>query len=64
MKLKEDNSPWKHLPVFVVSNTVTDAKVQTYMKLGADKYFVKSSTRLSEIIESVLEHCIKDNTIE
>lgn len=55
-ELKSENSQWKDIPVFVVSNSVTDEKIQTYIELGATKYFVKSTHRLNEIIDDVLKH--------
>lgn len=41
------------VPVFVVTNSVSDDKVTTYEVLGIEKYFVKSNNSLSEIISSV-----------
>lgn len=52
VKAKEE---WKNIPIFVVSNTASQDKVQTYMKLGADKYYVKSEHTLEEIIKDVKE---------
>lgn len=48
-----DNLKCKLVPIFVVSNTATSDKVTSYMKLGADKYFVKSNHKLAEIIEEI-----------
>lgn len=56
VELKSDESKWKHLPVFVVSNTVSDEKIQSYLKLGAEKYYVKSTSRLKGIVEDIIEH--------
>lgn len=44
---------WKNIPIFVVSNTAGPDKVQTYMKLGVEKYYVKAKTRLDIIIEDI-----------
>lgn len=48
--IKAAESKWKNIPVFVVSNTATSEKVQSYIHLGVEKYFVKSNFRLEEII--------------
>ena len=51
--LKEDNSKWKGIPIFVISNTASEDKVKLYMQLGVDKYFVKSNYRLDQIIDAL-----------
>ena len=51
--LKEDTSKWKHIPIFVVSNTASEDKVKTYMQLGVDRYFIKVNYRLDQIIEAL-----------
>lgn len=45
----------KDTPIFVVTNTAGPEKQQTYMKLGATKYFIKSDNRLDEIIDNIKE---------
>ncbi len=54
-QLKRSDSKWNKIPIFVVSNTASEDKVKMYMKLGVDKYFVKSNFRLDQIIESLKE---------
>jgi len=54
-KLKSEDSVWKHIPVFVVSNTASEEKVKAYMQFGVDKYFVKSEFRLDQIIIALKE---------
>jgi DNA-binding response OmpR family regulator len=49
-RLKEEKSPWKSLPIFVVSNTASNEKVRSYLSLGVDKYYTKSDFSLEEII--------------
>ncbi|KKS17559.1 MAG: Response regulator receiver protein [candidate division WWE3 bacterium GW2011_GWC1_41_7] len=44
---------WKNIPVFVVSNTATNEKVQAYLQLGIQKYYVKSNFRMEEIIKDI-----------
>lgn len=53
-QLKNDDSPYKSIPVFVVSNTASDNKVHQYLSLGIDKYFVKAENALDKIITSIL----------
>ena len=52
-KLKNKNSEWKKMPIFVVSNTATADKVQSYIKFGVDKYFTKADNRLDDIIKDI-----------
>lgn len=54
-KLKSSDSIWKHIPIFVVSNTASEEKVKAYMQFGVDKYFVKSDFRLDQIIVALKE---------
>jgi len=53
VRLKEDGAGWKEIPVFVVSNTASEDKVSSYVKLGVDKYYTKSDFRLEEIIKDI-----------
>ncbi len=52
-KLKEEGSQWKKIPVFVISNTASDDKVKSYLRLGANKYYTKADFRLDEIINNI-----------
>lgn len=52
-KVKAEGSKWREVPVFLVSNTASADKVQAYMRLGAEKYFVKAQHPLNEIIEEI-----------
>ena len=54
-KLKAENSKYKALPIFVVSNTASDDKVQAYMNFGVDKYFVKAEHKLEDIIQDIAQ---------
>ena len=51
-KLK-GHATWKQIPIFVVSNTASPEKVQSYLRLGINKYYVKAEHRLDEIIEDI-----------
>jgi CheY-like chemotaxis protein len=47
------NRLWKNLPVFVVSNTASSAKVQSYRKLGVQQCYTKVDHRLDTIIADI-----------
>lgn len=53
--IKQHDSKWRSIPVFVVSNTVSPDKMQTYIGLGVEKYFIKSNNTLETIIDELLE---------
>jgi len=53
VKIKEENSKWKNIPVIVVSNTVSPEKITTYLRLGINKYYTKADYRLDKIIEDI-----------
>lgn len=61
VKLKEENSTWKKIPIFVVSNTSTPEKVESYLRLGVDKYYTKSDYRLDEMISDIKEFLANNN---
>jgi CheY-like chemotaxis protein len=52
-KFKANGGRWKNIPIFVVSNTEGSKTVQSYVKLGVSKYYVKSNYRLDEIISDI-----------
>lgn len=58
-KIKEDGSQWKEIPIFVVSNTVSPEKVQTYLRLGANKFYTKANYRLDQIIGDIKDYLNK-----
>lgn len=45
-----------HLPIFVVTNTGGSEKQQTYLRLGAAHYYIKSNHRLDEIILDIKKY--------
>lgn len=55
-KIKSDDSPWKNIPIFVVSNTVSDDKVKCYLSLGVKKYYTKADYRLDKILSDIKEY--------
>lgn len=50
---KEKISNYKNIPIFVVSNTATPNKIQSYLTLGVSKYYVKAEKRLENIINEI-----------
>lgn len=54
-KLKENGSPWANIPVFVVSNTASNEKVNAYLRFGINKYYTKSNYRLDQIVKDILD---------
>ena len=52
-KIKAHNGRWKNIPIFVVSNTASPDKVQSYLRLGINKYYTKADHRLDEIISEI-----------
>ncbi len=52
-ELKSSGSPWRAIPIFVVSNTATAEKVQSYIRFGITKYYVKAEHRLDVIVSDV-----------
>lgn len=51
--IKAEDSKWKDVPIFVVSNTASDEKIKSYMKLGVNKYFIKANVRLDEVVSEI-----------
>lgn len=62
VKLKTVNSRWKKIPVFVVSNTASPEKVDSYIRLGVSKYYTKADHRLDEMINDIKDFLLKDGT--
>ena len=52
-QIKTDDTEWQKIPIFVVSNTASPEKVQSYLRLGAKKYYTKSDYRLDQIIGDI-----------
>lgn len=50
---------YKHVPIFVVSNTASPDKVQSYINFGVNKYYVKSDCRLDKIISDINDYLEK-----
>jgi len=59
LKELKSNEETKEIPVFVVSNTCTNEKYHDYMELGIEKYFIKSSSKLEDIISEAKKYIIQ-----
>ncbi|HNX11305.1 MAG TPA: response regulator [bacterium] len=62
-KVKEPGSPWQKIPIFVVSNTASPDKVNSYLRLGVNKYYTKTDYRLDQIIGDI-QDLLEKGTIE
>jgi CheY-like chemotaxis protein len=51
-RMKSDDR-YRGIPVFLVSNSASDDKINSYIQLGVKNYFAKINHRLSEIIAAV-----------
>jgi len=60
--MKKPDSPYRHIPIFLVSNTASADKIYDYMHIGIDQYFIKADRRLSEIIGDIKEYLTKAET--
>lgn len=49
----KNNPAWKDIPVFVVSNTASAEKVNSYLHLGVEKYYTKANYKLEDIINDI-----------
>lgn len=53
VKCKAGEAKHCNIPIYVISNTASADKVRSYIELGIEKYFVKSDSRLDEIIKDI-----------
>ncbi|MBT4349351.1 response regulator [bacterium] len=59
-ELKNEESKYKEIPVFVVSNTATQEKVVSYLQLGVSKYYTKADHRLDDIVGDIKDFLEKN----
>ncbi|USN53144.1 MAG: response regulator [Candidatus Nomurabacteria bacterium] len=52
-KIKAEDSRWKNIPVFVVSNTASADAQKAYLQLGIQNYFTKTDHRLDAIVDAI-----------
>lgn len=55
-ELKAADSHYQQIPVFVVSNSVDQEKINSYLRLGVEKYYTKSDCRLIDIVTDVRDY--------
>lgn len=53
--MKKDESPYKEIPIFLVSNTAGAEKIYNYITMGVRRYYVKSDHRLDKIVAELKE---------
>ncbi len=58
--MKKQDCKYKSIPIFVVSNSADHDKTSAYLRLGVEKYYVKSSVSLSGIIDDIKEFLINN----
>ncbi|MEZ6255219.1 MAG: response regulator [Patescibacteria group bacterium] len=54
-EVKKDDSIYKNVPTVLVTGESDTQSIQEYINKGLTKYYVKSKSTLSEIIEGILE---------
>jgi DNA-binding response OmpR family regulator len=52
-KIRANGGRWKKLPIFVISNTESTETIKSYVKLGINKYYIKSNNKLDDIIKDI-----------
>lgn len=57
-KMKGDPR-WKHIPIFVVSNTASAVNVRAYLELGILNFYTKSDHDIAKIIDDI-EHSLAE----
>lgn len=57
----KSNPAWKKIPIFIVSNTASPEKVQSYISLGVNKYYTKADYPLDKIIKDIEDYFTKSN---
>ncbi len=55
-KLKNADSKWRQIPIFVVSNTASRDNLNSYIRLGVNKYSVKADHRLDEMTKEIKDY--------
>ena len=55
-KLKNADSKCRQIPIFVVSNTASRDNLNSYIRLGVNKYSVKADHRLDEMTKEIKDY--------
>ena len=56
MKKAHAHPQWSKIPVIIVSNSASQAKVDEMRALGAQKYFLKAESFLGDIIQYIQQY--------
>ncbi len=46
---------WKNIPIFLISNTATDEKIEQYVAMGINRHYAKATTKLDTVIDDIEE---------
>src|ERR1700722_19365909 len=57
--MNKEKTKWAQLPVFVVSNSASQDKVNRMLAIGAKKYLLKAEYRLDDIIKMMKTFIVK-----
>jgi DNA-binding response OmpR family regulator len=49
----KNNTAWKDIPIFVVSNDASSTNVRAYLQLGVDNYYTKADYDIGQIISDI-----------
>lgn len=60
-RMKAEGSHWRQIPIFVVSNTASPDKVNSYIRLGVNQYYTKADYRLDRIIGDISDFLGQEN---
>jgi len=60
MQKIKDHKKWREIPVFVVSNSASQDKIQGMLALGARKYLLKAEHRLDELIRIIHDFILSE----
>ncbi len=53
--IKSKDSRWKNKPVFLISNTASEDKINKYITFGVSKYYLKANRSLQDIIDDIIK---------
>lgn len=51
--MKDENSKFREIPIFLVSNSSSSEKIYQYLQLGVEGYFAKAESKLEDIITNI-----------
>ena len=54
---------YAHIPIFVVSNSIDQEKITSYLQLGVSHYYTKTECRLIDIVTNIREY-LDQNTAD